>query len=157
MLLERIEKDFIAAMKAHEAERVSILRTLRAALQNAVIAARTSAVKELDDAAVATVIRQEVKRQKDALEDFIKAARQDLIDAAKKEIAVLSAYLPQALDPEETKRRVALVVETLHKEGITDFGQAMKAVMRDLKGAIDGSEVAAVVREVLAKQKDSSK
>ncbi|PJE76074.1 aspartyl-tRNA amidotransferase [Candidatus Uhrbacteria bacterium CG10_big_fil_rev_8_21_14_0_10_48_11] len=157
MLLERIEKDFITAMKAHEAERVSILRTLRAALQNAAIAARTSAAKAIDDAAVEAVIRQEVKRLRDALTDFTKAAREDLAGAAKREIEVLSTYLPQAIDSAEVQRRVKAVVATLRTEGVSDVGSVMKAVMADLKGAADGTEVSTAVRNALEQKKDSPK
>ena len=150
MLRERIEEDFLAAMKAHDAGRVSVLRTLRAALQNAVIAARTSAKQELDDADVATVITQEVKRLKDVMQDFTKAARTDLLEAATSELRILQAYLPEQLSIEAVRAVVKTVVARLRTEGITEFPAAMQAAMAELKGKADGSDVATAIREAMA-------
>lgn len=156
MLLDEIEKDFLTAMKAHDAGRVSVLRTLRAAVQNAVIAARTSAKRELDDADVAGIIRQEVKRLKDVMQDFTRAARTDLLDAAKSELDILQQYLPQQLDLETVRAVAKEAVARLRREGISEFAAVMQAAMAELKGKADGADVAVAVREALAENQKAS-
>ncbi|MFA7287074.1 MAG: GatB/YqeY domain-containing protein [Patescibacteria group bacterium] len=156
MLRERIEADFLTAMKAHDAGRVSVLRTLRAALQNAVIAARTSAKQELDDADIAAVITQEVKRLKDVMQDFTKAARTDLLEAANSELAILKQYLPEQLSLEAVREIAKTVVTRLRSEGISEFPAVMQAAMAELKGKADGTDVATAVREALTDTKGSA-
>ena len=150
MLRERIEEDFRQAMKAHDAGRVSVLRLLRSAIVNAVIAARTSVKQSLDDADVENVIRQEAKKLKDALQDFTKAARHDLVVATQDELAVLQSYLPSELGAAELEVMVSNVAEQVKKSGVADFGRIMGAVMREVKGRADGETVAEAVRRALA-------
>lgn len=149
MLVDQIEQDLISAMKAHEATRVSILRTLRAAIKNAAIAARTSAKAELDDADVEGVIRGEVKRLRDSLTDFVKAARQDLIDAANNELRVLQEYLPQELSPEEVTKIIKSTMADLKSQGVVEFGKIMGAVVKAIGGRADGKVVAEAVKKEL--------
>lgn len=151
-LLEKIEKDFRESMKAHNAARVSTLRMLMAAVKNAAIAARTSAKKSLDNDDVEVVIRQEVKKIKDALIDFTKAARTDLIDASNKELKVLSEYIPEGVKPEEMQKAVVDTVNKLHEQGVKEFGKVMGIVMKELKGRADGDAVAKAVKEALHKK-----
>jgi uncharacterized protein YqeY len=150
-LLEKIETDFRTALKAHEAGRVSTLRLLLAAVKNAAIAARTSAKQSLDDADVEGVIRQEVKKLKDSLVDFSKAARQDLSDAAEAELKILQDYLPQGLNDEEVKAIVVRKIAELKAEGEKEFGKVMKAVQEEIKGRADGQSVAQAIKEKLSK------
>jgi hypothetical protein len=148
-LRERIEQDFRQAMRAHDVARLGTLRVLKAAIERAVIAARTSARQELDDAAVAAVVQQEVKKLRDALADFTRAVRQDLVSATEREIAVLSAYLPQGLSSGELAAIARDVVAALRAQGPTEFGRAMGAVMKEVKGRSPGETVAEAVRTAL--------
>ncbi len=151
-LLERIEEDYRRAFKAHQADEVAVLRLLLSATKNAAIAARTSVAKTLDDSGVEQVIRQEVKKLKDALVDFSKAARADLVAATQAELATLAKYLPQAMSAEELQTIVTAVVERLRTEGVTDFGKVMGSVMREVKGRADGDSVAEAVKKALAQK-----
>lgn len=151
VLLEKIENDFRQAMKAHDPAKVSTLRMLMSAVKNAAIAARTSAKQSLDDNDVENVIRQEVKKIKDALLDFSKAARTDLADAAHAEIKVLSTYLPAPMSAEELADNVGATVERLYKEGVKDFGKVMGAAMKEIKGRADGNAVTEAVKKALKK------
>lgn len=151
MLLERIENDYKEAMKAHDAGRVSVLRMLISSVKNAAIAARTSAKQALDDADVEGVVKSEVKKLKDAMADFSKAARHDLVEASEKELAVLASYLPKALDPNDLKAIVDEVVARVRAEGVSEFGPIMKEAMKAVQGRADGDTVAQAVREALQK------
>lgn len=149
MLRQRIEDDLRHALKAHDVGRRNVLRVLVAAIQNAAIAARTSAKQSLDDADVETVVRQEAKRVKDALVDFRRAARHDLITAAEQELAILASYVPAELSPSEVTTLVREVVMKLRAEGVTEFGRVMGAVVREVKGRSDGQTVSEAVRQAL--------
>ena len=148
-LKERIESDLTTAMKAHEVNTVSTLRMLQSAVKNAVIAARTSAKQELDDADIQQVVRSEAKKLRDALEDFSKAARQDLVDRANEELKVLQSYLPTQLDATALEAKVSETISELRAEGSVEFGKAMKAVSERLKGLADGKAVADAVKRAL--------
>lgn len=148
-LRERIEADLTSAMKAHQVNTVSTLRMLQSAIKNAVIAARTSAKQELDDADVEQVIRSEAKKLRDALEDFSKAARQDLIDRANEELTVLQGYLPKQLDAETLEAKVREIVAELREQGEVEFGKAMKAVNDKIKGLADGKAISEAVKRAL--------
>ena len=148
-LKERIESDLTTAMKAHEVNTVSTLRMLQSAVKNAVIAARTSAKQELDDADIQQVVRSEAKKLRDALEDFSKAARQDLVDRANEELKVLQSYLPTQLDAAALEAKVTETIAELRAEGSVEFGKAMKVVSERLKGLADGKAVADAVKRAL--------
>lgn len=153
MLIQRIEDDFLGAMKGHDVGRVKVLRLLKAAIGKAAIAARTSAKQALDESDVEQVVRQEIKKIKDALTDFIRAARRDLEEEAKAEIAVLSTYLPQGMEPAELKAIARELVAKLKEEGVVEFGRVMGRVMKEVKGRADGETVAEAVREALQEEK----
>lgn len=148
-LRERIEADLTTAMKAHDVNTVSTLRMLQSAVKNAVIAARTSAKQDLDDADIQQVVRSEAKKLRDALEDFSKAARQDLVDRANEELTVLQSYLPTQLDMAELEAKVSETIAELRTEGSVEFGKAMKVVSERLKGLADGKVIADAVKRAL--------
>lgn len=153
MLIQRIEDDFLGAMKGHDVGRVKVLRLLKAAIGKAAIAARTSAKQALDESDVEQVVRQEIKKTKDALIDFTRAARRDLEEEAKTEIAILSSYLPKGMKPKELKAIVSEMVAKLKEEGVVEFGRVMGRVMKEVKGRADGETVAEAVREALQEEK----
>lgn len=145
MLKDRIETDYIAAVKARDAFAVSILRMLRAALKNAQIDAQ----QELDDAAVTDVVGKEVKKLRDGLDSFVQAKRDDLAENARKEIAIMERYLPAQLDDAALEALAREVVAGLGEVGPKDFGKVMGAVMGKAKGQADGGRVSAAVKKVL--------
>src|SRR3954462_1001361 len=108
-LKERITADMKAAMRAKDAERLGAIRMLTAAIKQKEVDERV----ELDDAAVIGIVDKLIKQRKDSIEAFEKAARQDLADKEKAELAVLSAYLPARLSADEIAAEVkAIVAET---------------------------------------------
>lgn len=148
-LLKRIEQDLVHSMKAHDVQTVSTLRMLQASVKNAMIAARTSAKQELDDADIEQVVKSEVKKLKDSLVDFTKASRQDLIDKANQEVEVLQRYLPEQLNIEAVQQIASETIEELKEAGDVNFGKAMKSITAKLKGAADGKVVADIVKKLL--------
>ena len=146
-ILERIQTDMTAAMKSRDADTLSTLRMLKAALMEA----RT---KKAKDAAFSRdeeieVLQRYAKKRRETIEELRKLGRGDLVASEEQEIAVTQRYLPQML-PEDAVR--ALVLEAVAKTGAAgpkDMGKVMGAVMAQVKGRADGATVSRLVKESL--------
>ena len=147
-LVKQIDHDMIAAMKAHDAERTSTLRMVKAALKNREIEKRGP----LTDPEAQQVFSTMIKQRKDSIEAFQKGNRHELAEKEAREIAVIESYLPKTLTEQEVK---ALVDEVLAASsfGPRDMGPAMKAVQARIAqtGArADGKQVSELVKAKLA-------
>jgi uncharacterized protein len=145
-LKERITEDMKAAMRAKDAERLGTIRLLTAAMKQKEVDERI----ELDDTAVIAIVDKMLKQRKDSIEAFEKAARQDLADKEKAEVAVLQAYLPARLSAEEVAAAVKTIVAELGAKGPGDMGKVMGAVKAKLAGKADMGLVSAAVKAALA-------
>ena len=96
-LKERITDDMKTAMRAKDSERLGTIRLLQSAMKQKEVDERI----ELDDAAIVAIVDKMIKQRKDSIAAFEQAARQDLVDKEKAELAVLSAYLPERLSAQE--------------------------------------------------------
>src|ERR687887_2517065 len=132
-LIERVDADLKQAMRAKDATKLGVLRMLKSALKYAAIA-KSGAEAELSDAEVVQVIRKQAKQRQDSIESFEKGGRPELADKEKEELAILNAYLPQAMSPDELAR---VVRETIAEVGATSKAQ-MGAVMKALQGKVGG-------------------
>jgi hypothetical protein len=141
-----IEARIIEAMKAKRADEVSTFRMLRAAIKNVEI---DKMLKELSDDQVIEVIGREVKKLRDALVDFEKAGRTELVEKTNAEIKILSVFLPEQLSYEDVQKSVADKAAELGISGEADYGRLMGVVMKDLKGKADGGAVGKAVKEFL--------
>lgn len=146
-LKERLVEDMKAAMKAGEPGklRLSVIRMVRSAVKNAEI----DKMRELNDDEVAEVIARELKLRRDAIPDYERGGRQDLVQQAHDEIAILSGYLPQQLSAEEIRSIAQEVIQSAGAAGPRDMGKVMQAVMPRVRGRADGKLVNQVVRELL--------
>ena len=129
-LRERVNEDVKAAMKAREAERLGTLRLLTAALKQREVDERIT----LDDAGVVAVIEKMLKQRKDSIAQYEQAGRQDLADAEKREVAILSAYLPQQLSEAELAAAVAKAVADSGAKSPADMGKVSALVKARLAG-----------------------
>ena len=144
-LKEKISEGMKAAMKAHEKDRLAVIRMVRSAIRQMEIDGK----KELDDEGVIAVISKEVKMRKDSLEEFQKGGREDLVAKTQAEIDVLLPYLPKQLSEEEI---VALVKEAVEQTGASapkDMGKVMGVLMPKVKGRADGKLVNGIVKSML--------
>ncbi|WP_010270287.1 GatB/YqeY domain-containing protein [Paenibacillus senegalensis] len=144
-LSERLNEDMKQAMKSQDKFRLSVIRMIRSAIKNLEIDQR----RTLDDNEVLDILSREIKQRRDSLQDFEKAGREDLAEAVKAEIAVISEYLPQQLTEEEVKD---LVLQTIQETGASskaDMGKVMSALMPKLKGRADGKLVNQLVQQSL--------
>jgi uncharacterized protein YqeY len=145
-LKERITEDMKAAMRAKDTERLGTIRLLTAAMKQKEVDERV----ELDDVAVIGIVDKMLKQRKDSIEAFEKAARQDLADKEKAEVAVLQAYLPARLSADEVAAEVKAIVAELGAKGPGDMGKVMGAVKAKLAGKADMGQVSAAVKAALA-------
>ncbi len=104
---------------------------------------------ELIDEDIIGIISKQVKQRRDALEEFKKADRQDLIDQTNKEIEILTKYLPQQLSEEEVKIIVLSAIQEVGATSMKDMGKIMAVVMPKIKGQADGGIVNKLVKEYL--------
>jgi uncharacterized protein YqeY len=145
-LKERLAADYKEALKAGDEIKKNTVSFARAAIKQQEIDGKN----ELDDAGVAAVLAKQVKMRKDALSDFEKAGRTDLLNAYNREIEILTGYMPKQLTAEEIER---IVEETAAELGAQidrrNMGKLMGAVMAKVRGLADGDAVRRVIEERL--------
>lgn len=148
-LPRKIDQDLKEAMLAKDSARLSVLRMLKAALQNAAIE-KSGADGELADADSIAVVRKQVKQRQDAIESFEKGGRPELAEKERAEMAVLRGYLPQAMSEDELRK---LVAETISETGAisrAQMGVVMKALGPKVAGCADGKTLSAEVQKQLS-------
>jgi len=146
-LKDQITEDMKAAMRAKEADRLSTIRMLLAAIKQREVDERIV----LDDAAVVAIVDKTIKQRKDSIAAFQAAGRTDLVDKESAELRVLQAYLPARLSAEEVTAAVAAIVANLGASGPGDMGKVMGAVKAELAGKADMGAVSAAVKAALSK------
>ncbi len=145
-LAEQVEKDLVAAMKAREELRLSVLRMAKTALKNKQI----EVGKPLSDDQAIAVLRTLVKQRRDSVEQFRKGGREDLATKEEAETEILQAYLPAEASDEDINAAVAAAIAETGAAGPQDLGKAMKAAMAKLAGKnADGKRVNQMVRAKL--------
>ena len=143
---ERLKEDLKTAMKTGQKHKVQTLRMTLAQLKDERIRLR----HELNDDETITIISRAVKSRKDSIEQYKKGNRQDLVDAETFEMKLLQNYLPQQMEPEEIKKEVQLIIESVGAVDIKDIGKVMGQAMTRLKGKADGKLVRQFAREILS-------
>jgi uncharacterized protein YqeY len=146
-LKDRISDDMKAALRAKDSERLSTIRMLLAAIKQKEVDERIT----LDDAAVIGIIDKLIKQRKDAAGQYAQAGRTDLADKENAEIAVLEAYLPQRLSPEEIAAEIERLVAEVGATGPGDMGKVMAAAKAALAGRADMGLVSAAVKQALSR------
>ena len=145
-LRERIVSDMTAAMKAKEAERLSALRMVKAALMTREKEHNT----ELTDQEVTKVLQSLVKQRRDAAEQYEQAGREELAAKERAEIGVIEEYLPRAATREEIERAVEEAVRETNASSMREMGAVMKAAQARLAGRnADGRTVSEIVKAKL--------
>jgi hypothetical protein len=141
----QLEADLKDAMRSGDDVRK---RTLRMAL-SAVKLAEVEKRGELDEAGMVSVLQREVKSRNETIQDAERAGRPDLADAARAELAVLQAYLPEQLSDEELTRLARQAIAETGATSPTEVGKVMKALMPQVQGKADGKAVSDRVRQLL--------
>ena len=144
-LKEQLAQDLKASMKEKDVIRKNAVQSVRAA----VLQVEKDSKVTLDDDGVIGVIAKEVKKGKDVLPDYEKSGRDDLIADLKKEIEVLTGYLPSQLTQEELDGIVKDAIDRLGATSMKDMGKIMADVMPKITGRADGGAVNLTVKKLL--------
>jgi uncharacterized protein YqeY len=148
-LIEQIQKDITAAMKAREEQRLSTLRMVKTALKNREI----DKMAPLDDKESQAVLTTLIKQRKESVEQFTKGGRQEMADKEAAEIVLIETYLPKAAGEDEIVTGVKATIAEMSSPTIKDMGTVMKNAMARFSGAgmrVDGKMVSEVVKRELA-------
>ena len=144
-LKDRLTDDLKEAMKNKEQGRKSVVTLIRAGIKQCEVDTR----QELTDEDIISLISKQLKQRKDALVDFEKANRTDLIEQTNQEIAILENYLPEQLDDVELKEIITKVVEEVGATSMKDMGKVMAKTISLVQGRADGKRINAMVKQIL--------
>ena len=145
----QLTEDIKNAMKAKDTLALSVFRGLKSALKYAAIE-KLGAEGELAEADALTVVRKEIKKRQDSVASYEQAARQDLADTEKAEIAVLEKYLPAAMSAEDITKLVEIVIAELGATTKKEMGAVMKVLQERSGGRADGKTLSGEVSKRLA-------
>ncbi len=142
---ERLQEDWKQAMKARERFKAGVLSTAKSAI---LLVEKTDGIK-LEDEQVIEILAREIKQRKEAMLEFEKGNRQDLVDQSKAEIEILLDYLPQQLSEDEIFEIIKQTAVEVGANSIKDMGKVMTAVRPRTVGRADGKLVSQIVKEYL--------
>jgi hypothetical protein len=142
-LRDQLNEDLKTAMRAKDSARLTVIRGIKAAI----LAAETRSERiTLDDDGIMQVIVKEVKERRDALPDFERGGRQDLVDKLTHEVELLAQYLPKPLTESEIEALVAEAVVAVGASGPQDMGKVMGWLSPKTRGRADGRRVSELVK-----------
>jgi hypothetical protein len=148
-LIEQIQQDITAAMKARAQQRLSTLRMVKTALKNREI----EKMAPLDDKESQAVLTTLIKQRKESVEQFTKGGRQEMADKEAAEIVLIETYLPKAAGEAEVVAGVKVTIAEMGSPTMKDMGTVMKNAMARFSGAgmrVDGKVVSEAVKRELS-------
>jgi uncharacterized protein YqeY len=148
-LVEQIQKDITAAMKAREEQRLSTLRMVKSALKNREI----EKMAPLDEKETQAVLTTLIKQRKESVEQFTKGGRQEMADKEAAEIVLIESYLPKAATESEVVAGVKAAIAEMGAPTMKEMGTVMKTAMAKFNAANmreDGKMVSDIVKKELA-------
>ncbi|GAA0602143.1 GatB/YqeY domain-containing protein [Virgibacillus siamensis] len=145
-LMEQLNQDMKQAMKSKDKEKLTVIRMVKASVQNESIKLGN---KDLSEDEELTVLSRELKQRKDSLQEFKSAGRDDLVKKLETEINILQEYMPQQLSESELEAIVQTTIQEVNATSKKDMGKVMSAVMPKVKGMADGSQINKLVQKHL--------
>src|SRR5207237_4155790 len=148
-LIEQIQKDITAAMKAREEQRLSTLRMMKSALKNREV----EKMAPLDDKEAQQVLNTLIKQHKDSVEQFTKGGRQEMADKEAAEIVLIETYLPKAASEADIVAGVKAVIAEMGTPTMKQMGTVMKNAMAKFAAQgmrVDGKVVSESVKKELS-------
>jgi len=146
-LLEQINGDMKAAMKAKDKEKLQAIRAVKTAFTLEMTKTGSS---EIADADALKIVQKLAKQRKDSADTYIAGGRQELADAELKEMSFIEAYLPAQIGDEELTEIIKGLVEKTGASSIKDMGKVVGMASKELAGRADGKTIADKVKALLA-------
>ena len=145
MLKEKLMEDLKESMKTKDTVRKNAVQMVRASI----LQIEKDKGIEVEDEKIIDIIAKEVKTKKDALKDFEKAERQDLIDLTNREIEILQEYLPKQLSRDEVTAEVQKIISEIGATSMKDMGAIMKEAKAKMGASAEGKTINEVAKEIL--------
>ncbi|MCG2686842.1 GatB/YqeY domain-containing protein [Candidatus Parcubacteria bacterium] len=146
MLLEKLNQELKQAMKDKDTQKLSVLRMLVSAFNNEAISLKKKD-KGLNAEEELKILKKEVKKHKDSIQQYEAGNRPELAEQEKKELEILNVYLPEEMSENEIRKIIQEVISEIGEVAPSQFGQIMGQVMAKIKGQADGNVVSKVVKE----------
>lgn len=146
MLKEKLMEDLKTAMR----EKNEIQKNTVTMIKAAVLQIEKDKQVQLDDNQILEIIAKEAKKRKDALVEFEKSGREDLVNQTKEELEIIKAYLPAELSREELEKIVTEVIQEVGAVDMKDMGKVMQAVKAKTTGRADGKTINEIVKSKLS-------
>ena len=144
---DKLQKELVNSMKEHDKKKIDVIKMVKAAIQMEEINLK----RQLTDDEVLNIITKQVKMRKDAIKDFEKASRDDLVKSYNDEIEILNSYLPKELSDEEAEQIIDQVFSIVNPTSPPDMGKIMKEVSPKLKNRYDMSKASTIIKDKLSK------
>ena len=148
-MYDQVRKDLTEAMKSGDKFKLGVIRMLKAALMNEEVALHGNG-EGLSDDEVITVVKREVKKRNTSIEEYTKYNKMDVVEDLKKEVEIMSVYLPPEMSDEELDKAISEIIEEVKPESIKDMGRVMKEVTAKYGSSIDMSKASKIVKEKLS-------
>jgi uncharacterized protein YqeY len=145
-LTEKITEDLKKAMKDKDEIRVSCLRMLKSYMKNNEV----EKGRELNDNEIQSVISSQIRKGKEAAQEFRQGNRDELAAKEEKEIEILYSYLPKQLESGEIERILKETIAELSAESPKDLGKVMRTAMARMAGKAQGKEVNEIAKKLLS-------
>ena len=145
MLKEKLLEDLKECMKTKNVIRKNVIQMVRAAI----LQIEKDKKIEVSDSQIVEIIAKEAKKRKDALEDYQKSGREDLIEQMNQEIKILNEYLPKQLTEEELTQKMQEIITELGATSIKDIGAVMKKAKETIGAAANGKAINEVAKKIL--------
>ena len=144
---DKLQKELVNSMKEHDKKKIDVIKMVKAAIQMEEINLK----RQLTDDEVLNIITKQVKMRKDAIKDFEKASRDDLVKSYNDEIEILNSYLPKELSDEEAEQIIDQAFSIVNPTSPPDMGKIMKEVSPKLKNRYDMSKASTIIKDKLSK------
>lgn len=145
-LLQTLVGIQLEARKNKDTEKLALMQVVLSSVKLAQIEKR----KELSDEEIVEVIRRQARQLEDALVDFERGGRSDLIEKTKTELELLKSFLPVQMSVEELEHIIKRVIADTHAVSVQDFAIVMREVMSQVRGKADGKLVQQIVQRLLS-------
>ena len=148
-LKKQIEEKLNEALKSKDKNTYPTLRLVVSAIKDAEIAGRTKGQKEMSDSDLTSILKKMIKQRNESCEVYKKAGRNELLENEKKEIDVISAFLPKQLSEAETKKICEEAIKSSGASSIKDMGKVMGVLKSKHANTLDFSKVSSIIKELL--------
>lgn len=146
MLKEKLLEDLKISMKEKDEVRKNTVQMVRAAI----LQVEKDKQIQVTEQQILEIIAKEVKKRKDAIPDYEKGGRLDMVETIQKEIAILNEYLPKQLSKEELEKQIKEIIQQTGATSIKEMGMVMKAAKEKIGAASDGKTINEVVKSLLS-------